>query len=59
MSNKPISYLEFRKAAIRNIAACDILLKNYQELKPATQKHILHKIYYLGGCKSSAKSGLI
>lgn len=49
MSNKPISYLEFRKAAIRNIAACDILLKNYHELKPATQKHILHKIYYLGG----------
>lgn len=49
MSSKTISYLEFRKAAIRNITVCEILLKTYNSEKPINQRQILYKTYYLGG----------
>ncbi len=49
MQNKCISYLEFRKAAIRNISICDILLKKYDSEKSVVQKQILYKTFYLGG----------
>lgn len=49
MSSRPLSYIEFRKAAIRNINVCEILLKSYSIEKPVVQKQILFKTYYLGG----------
>ena len=49
MESKVISYLEFRRAAYRNLAVCEILLKKYDSETPVMRKHILYKTYYLGG----------
>lgn len=50
MSNKVLSYLEFRKAAYRNISVCEILLKTYDsENNNVVKKQILFKTFYLGG----------
>lgn len=49
MSNKTLSYLEFRKAALRNISVCEILLKTYDKEKQINKKQILIKTFYLGG----------
>ncbi|MET3025685.1 hypothetical protein ABXT06_03310 [Flavobacterium sp. UW10123] len=49
MSDKTLSYTEFRKAAIRNINVCEILLKTYETEKLVNQKQILYKTFYLGG----------
>ncbi len=50
MSNKILSYLEFRKAAYRNLSVCEILLKMYDvENNKIVKNHILFKTFYLGG----------
>jgi hypothetical protein len=49
MSNNVISYLEFRRAAIRNISVCEILLNNYPTEKSGNQKQLLYKTFYLAG----------
>lgn len=49
-NDRKLSYLDFRKAALRNIHACKILLEQSKnENVPAKKQQLLHKVFYLGG----------
>ena len=49
-NDKHLSYLEFRKSALRNIHVCKVLLEESQKEKVLAKKQqLLHKIFYLGG----------
>lgn len=50
INDKQLSYLDFRKAALRNIHACKVLLEQSKnENVPARKQQLLHKVFYLGG----------